>query len=159
MKEINFKYVICSDVDFEDLVAEIGYNLNRVCTLTQENGFDKMRVILYPPKDKEYWDFPLNDFLKVIEDAKSRLWEFRKLPENPEDIYVPRFAPGNTAIVNEKAPLQYKPGMVGIVRSMRNIDSYELANALNEVLGEELYLLEFEDHSLIEVPDRFMDKN
>lgn len=157
MKEINFDYVICSDVDFEDLVANISFDLNRVATLTQENGFDKMRIILYPPKDREFWDFPLSEFLDVIENAKMRLWDFRKLPENPDDIYKPRFSKNEFALINKSAPQQYRPSMVGKVCSMRNIDTYELAEKLNETLGEELYLIEFEDGAKIEVPNHYLD--
>lgn len=84
MSEINFEYTVGSDVDFEELIADIGFDTNLVALLTQENGFDNLRIRIYPPKDIEFWDFKFDEFDEIIHKAKKRLWELRKVdsPEN-----------------------------------------------------------------------------
>ncbi|MBS0655626.1 MAG: hypothetical protein JSR46_07610 [Verrucomicrobia bacterium] len=84
MTEINFEFSVGSDVDFEDLVADIGFENNLVALLTQEEGFNNIRIRIYPPKDKEYWDFKLDDFIDVVKLAKNRLWELRKTQSEEE---------------------------------------------------------------------------
>lgn len=147
MKEINFEYTVSSDVDFEDLVADIGFDTNLVALLTQDQGFEQLRIRLYPPKDKEYWDFPLHEFLKVIEDAKSRLWELRKLPENPEDDVIDTFNPGDVVTVKATAPKRYCPGARGVVHSFLNPDPLLLL---------ELVLLD--DGTVHEIPSQYLEK-
>lgn len=81
MKEINFEFTIASDVDFEDLIADIGFGDNLVALLTQEEGFQNLRIRVYPPKDKEFWDFRLDEFEDIIHRAKQRLQELRKITD------------------------------------------------------------------------------
>ena len=78
MKEFNFEFTIASDVDFEDLIADIGFETTLVAILTQEEGFENLRIRIYAPKDKEYWDFRFEEFEQIINRAKKRLWELRK---------------------------------------------------------------------------------
>jgi hypothetical protein len=68
-------------VDFEDLIADIGFEDNLVAILTQEDGYQNLRIRIYPPKDKEFWDFKLDELENVIQRAKKRLWELRKQPD------------------------------------------------------------------------------
>jgi hypothetical protein len=81
MDEINFEFTAGSDTDFENLIADIGFENNLVALLTQEDGFDNLRIRIYPPKDKEFWDFRFDEFEKVIHQAKKRLWALRRIPE------------------------------------------------------------------------------
>ena len=81
MTEINFEYTVGSDVDFEDLIADIGFEENLVALLTQEEGFQNLRIRIYPPKNKEFWDFRLDEFDEVIRKAKERLWQLRKISD------------------------------------------------------------------------------
>jgi hypothetical protein len=83
MKEVNFEYSIGSDVDYEDLVVDIGFDNQLVALLTQEDGFENLRIQLYPPNDASYWDFRLDELEAIIQKAKQRLWDLRKLPEDP----------------------------------------------------------------------------
>lgn len=80
MKNINFEFSVGSDVDFEDLVADIGYENNLVALLSQEEGFNNMKIRIYPPKEQEYWEFKLEDLEEIIERAKKHLLELRKKP-------------------------------------------------------------------------------
>lgn len=82
MSETNFEFTVGSDVDYEDLVADIGFETNLVALLTQESGFQNMRIKIFPSKNSECWDFRLDEFEKVIDRAKKRLWELRKLSED-----------------------------------------------------------------------------
>ncbi len=77
MNETNFEFSVGSDPEFEDLVADIGFNENLVALLTQEQGFDNLRIRLYPPKNLDFWDFRLDEFEKVLSNAKQRLGELR----------------------------------------------------------------------------------
>ncbi|MBN9378041.1 MAG: hypothetical protein BGO14_00965 [Chlamydiales bacterium 38-26] len=79
MKDIKLEYSVGSDLNYEDLVADIGYDTNLIALLIQDEGFENLRIRLYPPKNGEmYWDLNLKDFLAVIQDAKQRLWQLRK---------------------------------------------------------------------------------
>ena len=82
MTETNFEFTIGSDVDFEDLIADIGFENNLVAILTQEEGFQNLRINIYPPKNNEFWDFRLDEFETVIQKAKERLWQLRKISED-----------------------------------------------------------------------------
>lgn len=79
MKEINFSFSVGSDDKFEDLVADIGFDTTLVALLTQEEGFDNLRIRIYPPKNQEYWDFRFDEFEQILNEAKQRLWELRKI--------------------------------------------------------------------------------
>ena len=83
MKEVNFEYSIGSDLDYEDLIVDIGFDNQLVALLTQEDGFENLRIQLHSPKNASYWDFRLDELEAIIQKAKQRLWELRKLPEDP----------------------------------------------------------------------------
>lgn len=78
MKEKQFKYTISSDDEFEDLIADIGFENNLIALLTQENGFQNLRIRIYPPKNKEFWDFRFDEFDDIIHSAKKRLEQLQK---------------------------------------------------------------------------------
>lgn len=79
MREVNFEFNVGSDVDFDDLIADIGFDDKLVAILTQEEGPEKIRIRLYPPKDSAYWDFPLTELMKIIHNAKNCLLQLRKV--------------------------------------------------------------------------------
>jgi hypothetical protein len=78
----NFKILIADDIDYEDLFAEVYYNKEFVALLSQEEGFENLRISIYPPKGAEYWDFRFDEFETAINHAKKRLGEMPKLPED-----------------------------------------------------------------------------
>ena len=45
MEEEKFDYVIRSDIDFEDLIAEIGYKNKLFARITEEEGFQNLKNI------------------------------------------------------------------------------------------------------------------
>jgi len=81
MTELNFEFSVGSDLDYENLIADIGFDNNLVAILTQEEGFQNMRIKIYPPKLNEFWDFKLDEFEDVINRAKNRLHELKKSSE------------------------------------------------------------------------------
>ena len=81
MTEANFEFTIGSDVEFEELYADIGFDNNLVALLTQEDGFENLRIRIFPSGKIEFWDFRLDEFLKVIDTAKKRLWQLRTTTE------------------------------------------------------------------------------
>ena len=82
MTETNFEFTVASDIDFEDLIADIGFENNLVAYLTQEDGFKNMRIRIFPPQNRDFWDFKLDEFVEIFNRAKQRLWELRKDTEN-----------------------------------------------------------------------------
>ena len=82
MKEINFKFSVGSDVDYENLVADIGFDNKLVALLTQEEGFENLRIQICFSSESKYWDFRLDEFEEIVQQAKKRLWELRKTDEN-----------------------------------------------------------------------------
>lgn len=82
MDKNNFTYTIGSDIDYEDLIADIYFEDQILAVLTQEEGFRNLRIIIYPPKNKEFWDFRLDEFETVIHNVKERLWQLRKISED-----------------------------------------------------------------------------
>lgn len=77
-----FRTDIVGDLDYEDLIADIYFEDQILAVLTQEDGFENLRIKIYPPKDKDFWNFKFDEFEDVIHHAKKRLWELRRIPED-----------------------------------------------------------------------------
>lgn len=83
-KDMNKKFTIevCSDLDYEEMVADISYENHTIAMITQENGIDNMVIEIFSPKEKlKSWKFSLNDFMETIAVAKKNLIEMQKLSE------------------------------------------------------------------------------
>ena len=84
---MNKKFIIevCSDLDYEEMVADVSYENHTIATVTQENGIDAMEIEIFTPSGgMQSWKFLLNDFMEAITFAKNRLVEMKKLPEEKE---------------------------------------------------------------------------
>jgi len=69
-----FKIRICSDLDYEEMVADISYENYMVAVVTQEKGIDNMEIKIFPPGNGlTSWDFPLDDLIKALQSAKNVL--------------------------------------------------------------------------------------
>ena len=77
-KMYDFEITVGSDLDYEDLTAEIFYKNEFVARLQQEEGFKNMKIQLANRENSASWEFYLSEWLEVIERAKTRLWELRK---------------------------------------------------------------------------------
>ncbi|HIB69697.1 MAG TPA: hypothetical protein EYO33_32620 [Phycisphaerales bacterium] len=73
-----FRISVGDDDLHEDLTAEIYFDEKFLALVSQENGLDKAEIELQRCPDSDAWDLPLDAFLKVLEQAKYRLWELRR---------------------------------------------------------------------------------
>lgn len=78
----NFTVEICSDLDYEEMVADISYENQTIAIITQERGIEDMEIVLlYPNAEITSRNFPLNGFIEAITFAKKRLILMKKLPD------------------------------------------------------------------------------
>ena len=68
-----FEITVSSSPDRENLVADIIYEDVQFAEISQETG--ELRIQFYSHPKKRYWEFPVDEILKVIEKAKQRLIE------------------------------------------------------------------------------------
>ncbi|NGX56367.1 MAG: hypothetical protein K1060chlam5_00605 [Candidatus Anoxychlamydiales bacterium] len=66
-----FKITVGSLPDKNNLVADIIYENIQVAEISNENK--ELLIQIYCYKDKDYWEFSLEEFQKVIEQAKQKL--------------------------------------------------------------------------------------
>lgn len=76
-----FRIDIGSDLEYEDLVADIYFEDRFVAMLTQEQGFENLEIEIYPPETQKFWVFKFSEFDEAIQYAKRRLWELRRIPD------------------------------------------------------------------------------
>jgi hypothetical protein len=74
-----YRVSVGDDPDYEDLTAEIYYQETFLAMLTQEQGFEKLQLNIYTSPSGDAWTFAMNDFLLVVEHAKQRLWDLRRV--------------------------------------------------------------------------------
>lgn len=75
----DFEITVGSDEDYEDLIADIYYQKEFVCLLSQENGYTSLDMDIHPRPNGQSWKFKLSEFEGAIAQAKKRLWELRKV--------------------------------------------------------------------------------
>ena len=72
MTELNdFEIHIMQGPDSETPVAEIFYKNTQWASIVDDEGLFKIQI--YPPSDSDFWEFPLDESLKVLEKAKKNL--------------------------------------------------------------------------------------
>lgn len=84
LKKANIKFTVevCSDLDYEEMVADISYKNLTIAMITQENGIDNMEIeILVRKNEKESLKLPLDGFINSLLQAKKCLIEMQKLPD------------------------------------------------------------------------------
>ncbi len=69
-----FRIEVCSDLDYEEMVADIYYDGQAIGIITQEEGRDKMKIKLYQLGISAL-DIPLEDYIKALLEAQQRLKE------------------------------------------------------------------------------------
>lgn len=92
MSKKNFRITVLSVPDRENLVAEISYNGKGWVEISAEvpNEF----VIAFCNKeDANYWEFPYEEALEVLEEAKKQLAEKQRTPEQQAeyDAWVEKY--------------------------------------------------------------------
>jgi len=73
MENSKFKIFISSDLEYEELVAEIQYNKQIFAIVNQEQGRDQLEIEIMEPAFGHSWKFNYSEFLKVIEMAQAAL--------------------------------------------------------------------------------------
>lgn len=77
-----FRVLLISDLDYEEMVAEVCYENSTIAMITQEKGVDHMEIEIFPQVEgMPSWKFTLDDFLYALQNAKKGLIESQKLPE------------------------------------------------------------------------------
>ncbi len=76
-----FRIRLCGDLNYEEMVADLVYKNNTIATISQEMGIENMRIEIFPPVNAKSWEFPLRDFIEIIERAKKNLIEMQKIPD------------------------------------------------------------------------------
>ena len=74
----DYRFSFGDDPEFEDLTAEIYYKEEFIALISQDGGFESLKVHIYKSPQGEFWDLDLNSFTEAIAFAKQRLWELRK---------------------------------------------------------------------------------
>ncbi len=73
-----FHIILSSDLEYEQLCAEIYYKDLFVAILIQEEGFENLEIEIYPPTNAKKWVFKYSEFLRVLEEAKQVLKKMKK---------------------------------------------------------------------------------
>lgn len=76
-----FTVEICSDLDYEEMVADVSFEHRRFAMITQEDGVDNMEIEIFSPKNEIKLKFPLNDFIESLILARKSLIEMQKSPD------------------------------------------------------------------------------
>ncbi len=74
-----FEVQAMSDEDYDDLIVEVLYNGDLCFLVSQEEGFDRLRVDIHPRRDGKAWSFLVRDAEAVLKKASSLLWDLRKI--------------------------------------------------------------------------------
>lgn len=69
-----FRITIASLPDREHLVAEILYEGVQWAEISQEKE-DKLTIQFYPHPREKHWEFPYDEVLQILEQAKNKLLE------------------------------------------------------------------------------------
>jgi hypothetical protein len=98
MSKEDFRVVICSQPDRENLVAEISYKKiehkgDSTQTTPEYVGWAEISaetphqyVVCFCNKDEgNYWEFPYSEAMEVLEEAKNRLAKYQRTPEEQEE--------------------------------------------------------------------------
>lgn len=77
--DYRFHLTILSDIDYEELLSNISrVSCNNekctIATISRESGVENMKVeVFFYPTSRDYFKFPFNDFLEMLERAKENL--------------------------------------------------------------------------------------
>jgi len=72
---------ISSNLDYEDIVANILYDEETVAIISQEKGLENLEIEIFSSVEEKPWKFFFDDFFNALQFAKKRLIEMQKLPE------------------------------------------------------------------------------
>jgi hypothetical protein len=73
-----FRIIISSDDEYEDLCAEIYYEDQFIAILTQEQGFENLKIEFYPYQMGVNLVFKFAEFENALNSAKKTLQDMKK---------------------------------------------------------------------------------
>jgi hypothetical protein len=72
-----FKIRICSDLDYEEMVADVCFEDKTIATVTQESGIDNMKIEFFGTTDIPIClKLPLDHLIEALQLAKKELIAF-----------------------------------------------------------------------------------
>ena len=80
MKNNDFRITVLSVPDRENLVAEISYKRKGWVEISAEVP-NKFVIVFSNTEDGNYWEFPYDEAIEVIQEAKARLQKKQRTPE------------------------------------------------------------------------------
>lgn len=66
-----FEIEISSDLDYEEIVANILYEQEIVATVSQEKGLENLEIEIFMPVEGKPWKFSFEKFLDVLQVSKK----------------------------------------------------------------------------------------
>ncbi len=79
MREKGFDIIISSDIQYEELCAEIYFDKQFVAIITQEGGIENAIVEIEPQKNMQKWTFGYSEFVQILKEAYRELDEMKKI--------------------------------------------------------------------------------
>jgi hypothetical protein len=68
-----YKIVIASSTELEELSSEIYFENELLATITREQGVKKAQIELWPQNDNKNWKLGLSSFIEACKDALNEL--------------------------------------------------------------------------------------
>ena len=65
-----FTIEMCGDVNFEGMVIDISYNRETIASINYEKGIDRIEIEVFPAQNEKFI-FPIDDFVRVLEKART----------------------------------------------------------------------------------------
>lgn len=76
-----FKIRMCSDLDHEEIVADVCWNDHTLATINQDKGLENLEIELFPPPNQESWILPFDKMVEIFCEAKKELHKMQKLSD------------------------------------------------------------------------------
>ncbi len=73
-----FKIRICSDLDHEEIVADVCWDNQTLATINQDKGLENLEIELFSPQDQESWVVPFEKMIEIFCEAKKQLQKMQK---------------------------------------------------------------------------------
>lgn len=83
---LGFEGGALSDPRFEKLSEIIEYDQTCLAIISQDDGFANLRIGLHSPYNQDYWNLPLEKFLKALQFARKDLYKCRREDEPEIDL-------------------------------------------------------------------------
>lgn len=80
-----FVIEISSDLDYEEIVANILFEEETVATISQENGLENLEIEIFSSFDRKSWIFSLEEFINALNSAKGCLLKMPQLSKESDN--------------------------------------------------------------------------